>query len=117
MNKRKVGQEQEQNAARFLEAKGYQILKQNYRCRAGEIDLIAEHRGYLVFVEVKYRRQNGSGQPEEAVDLRKQRQVSKVASWYLAEGGLDLYTPCRFDVVAVTPEEIRVYEDAFAYCR
>lgn len=117
MNKRKVGQEQEEAAAKFLEESGYRILQKNYRCRAGEIDLIAVHKGYLVFVEVKYRQKDRTGQPEEAVNLQKQRQISKVAAWYLAEQGLNVYTPCRFDVVAVTPEEIRVYEDAFPYRR
>ena len=51
--------------------------------------------------EVKYRSTNESGLPEEAVDLRKQRQISRVAAWYLTEKGLDIYTPCRFDVVAI----------------
>ncbi|MBS6196213.1 MAG: YraN family protein [Clostridiales bacterium] len=117
MNKRKTGQEQEQRAAEFLEGLGYRVIRRNYRCRAGEIDLIAEHKGCLVFIEVKYRKQNFAGYAEEAVDLRKQRQISKVAAWYLAEQELNMDTPCRFDVAAVTPEEIRVYEDAFFYTR
>lgn len=115
MNKRKVGQEQEVKAACFLRTQGYQILEQNYRCKKGEIDLIAREGQYLVFVEVKYRHTTGSGMPEEAVDLRKQRQISRVAAWYLAQKGLDVYTPCRFDVVAITEEEIRLYRDAFGY--
>lgn len=117
MNKRSLGQEQEIRAAEILEQSGYQILERNYRCRAGEIDLIARHRGYLVFIEVKYRKDGKKGQPEEAVDLRKQRQISKVAAWYLAQQRLDLYTPCRFDVAAVTPDGIRIYENAFPYRR
>lgn len=117
MNKRSVGQEQESRTAAALERSGYQIVRRNYRCRAGEIDLIARHRGYLVFVEVKYRKNGKKGQPEEAVNLRKQRQISKVAAWYLAEQGLDMYTPCRFDVAAVSPETIRIYENAFPYRR
>lgn len=115
MNKRKTGQEQEQKAAEYLETLGYQILEKNYRCRVGEIDLIAAHKGYLVFVEVKYRQNGRAGQPEEAVDLRKQRRISRVAAWYLMEQGLDSYTPCRFDVVAVLTKKIRVYENAFPY--
>lgn len=115
MNKRKTGQEQEVKAACFLKTQGYQILERNYRCKKGEIDLIAREGQYLVFVEVKYRSTNESGLPEEAVDLRKQRQISRVAAWYLAEKGLDIYTPCRFDVVAIEREEIRLYRDAFFY--
>lgn len=71
MNKRKTGQEQEAKAACFLKTQGYQILEQNYRCKRGEIDLVAREGQYLVFVEVKYRSTNESGLPEEAVDLRK----------------------------------------------
>ena len=75
MNKRKTGQEQEVKAACFLKTQGSQILERNYRCKKGEIDLIAREGQYLVFVEVKYRSTNESGLPEEAVDLRKQRQI------------------------------------------
>ena len=56
MNKRKTGTAYEKKAAAYLKEKGYHILKRNYRCPLGEIDLIAEENGYLVFIEVKYRR-------------------------------------------------------------
>lgn len=115
MNKRSVGQEQEAIAAVWLEKNGYEILEKNYRCKIGEIDLIARHKGYLVFLEVKYRKNNAKGTAEEAVTLRKQRQISRVCTWYLAQHGLDVYTPCRFDVAAVTPEGVTVYENAFYY--
>lgn len=115
INKRQTGQEQENRAAVYLTERGYKILERNYRCRMGEIDLIAFHQGYLVFVEVKYRRGNRAGRPEEAVDFRKQKKISQTAAWYLKEKGLSLDTPCRFDVVAITPEEIRVFPDAFFY--
>lgn len=115
MNKRQVGREQEERAAVFLEEQGYRIIQRNYNCRVGEIDLIASHQGYLVFVEVKYRSRNRSGYPEEAVDVKKQRRISRAASWYLMEQGLSMDTPCRFDVAAVTPEEIHIYQDAFFY--
>lgn len=115
MNKRDLGQAQEQLAAEYLERCGYRVVERNYRCRAGEIDLIAWHRGYLVFVEVKYRKDGKMGSPEEAVTIRKQRRISRVCAWYLAAHGLELCTPCRFDVAAVTPDEIRIYENAFPY--
>ena len=115
INKRQTGQEQENRATVYLTERGYKILERNYRCRMGEIDLIAFHQGYLVFVEVKYRRGNRAGRPEAAVDFRKQNEISQTATWYLKEKGLSLDTPCRFDVVAITPEEIRVFPDAFFY--
>ena len=102
-------------AAGKLQEAGYEILEKNYRCRQGEIDLVAKHRGYLVFVEVKYRKTGGSGAPEEAVDGRKQRAVSRAALMYLASHGLGTDTPCRFDVVAVEDREVRIYENAFSY--
>lgn len=115
MNKREVGKEEEQRASDFLKEQGYQILCRNYRCKIGEIDLIAREGIYLVFVEVKYRKTGCCGVPEEAVNLQKQSRISRTAAWYLTEKGLDLYTPCRFDVVALTPEEIRLYRDAFPF--
>ena len=75
--------EQENRAAVYLTERGYKILEKNYRCRMGEIDLIAFHQGYLVFVEVKYRRGNRAGCPEEVVDFRKQKKISQTATWYL----------------------------------
>lgn len=115
MNKRTVGQEQEHRVETFLEEKGYKILERNYRCPQGEIDLIACHDGYLVFVEVKYRKTQRKGTPEEAVDNRKQKKISRAALWYLMEHKMPDETPCRFDVAAATPEEIRIYQDAFFY--
>ena len=112
---KEVGNQYEALAAEYLQKKGYGIIERNFHCRQGEIDLIARDGEYLCFVEVKYRSTNESGLPEEAVDLRKQRQISRVAAWYLTEKGLDIYTPCRFDVVAIEGEEIRLYRDAFFY--
>jgi len=69
----------------------------------------------LVFVEVKYRKGNCSGTPEEAVDARKQHQICKVALFYLGSKRLGVDIPCRYDVVAVTEEEIRWYKNAFEH--
>ena len=75
MNRRKIGQEQEELAAKYLEEKGYEILERNYRIRTGEIDLIARDARYLVFIEVKYRKNLQMGDPLEAVDVRKQQRI------------------------------------------
>ena len=71
MNKRQTGSEYEQKAAQYLQAKGVHVLELNYRNRKGEIDLIARDGDYLVFVEVKYRKDTRKGAPEEAVNYRK----------------------------------------------
>ena len=107
----------ETQAAVFLEKQGYQILERNFRCPAGEIDLIAKEGGYLCFVEVKYRSERETGTPEEAVDAKKQKRISRAALYYLMKQGLGDTTPCRFDVVGIRPDGIRVTKNAFSFKR
>lgn len=94
---------------------GYEIVAYNFRCRYGEIDIIAREGEYLVFVEVKYRKNANSGNPFEAVDRKKQRVISRVASYYCLTHGYGETTPCRFDVVAILGEKIEVLKNAFEY--
>ena len=82
-NKRKIGEKYERRAGAYLEEKGYEILEYNFRCRSGEIDIIARDGEYLVFCEVKYRAGNGKGHPAEAVGFRKQSVISKCALYYM----------------------------------
>ncbi|MCH1983678.1 YraN family protein [Ruminococcus sp. OA3] len=117
MNRRMLGSWYEEKAAEELKLRGYKILEKNYRCRTGEIDLVAWKDGILIFAEVKYRTTAHSGYPEEAVGLQKQRRISKAAAWYMSERRLRPETPCRFDVVAILGEEVRIYENAFEYQR
>ena len=113
MNKREIGGEREQDAAVYLERRGMRILARNFRCRIGEIDLIALDEGVLVFVEVKYRRSDRFGWGEEHVDKRKQQTIAKVARYYLA-GLHGPLPPCRFDVVAIDGDGVTVhFENAF----
>ena len=113
MNRRETGVRYEEVAARALYARGYRILERNFRCRFGEIDIVARHKGVRVFVEVKYRRDLRSGFPEEAVDRRKQEAIRRTAEVYMHRHGYDWWAGCRFDVVAIAGEDIRVIEDAF----
>ena len=113
-NKRKLGEEQERKAGEYLKEQGYEIVKYNFRCKMGEIDIIAKDSGYLVFCEVKYRSSNVSGHPLEAVNQRKQQILSKCALYYLTVNGLQ-DIPCRFDVISVTDEGIQVVKNAFDY--
>ena len=113
MNKRKTGQEQEVKAACFLKTQGYQILERNYRCKKGEIDLIAREGQYLVFVEVKYRKDDKKGYPAQAVDQRKQQKIRKSAMIYLKKNHLSFEQPIRFDVVEILGKKIRVIKHAF----
>jgi putative endonuclease len=96
----RLGSGGERLAASWLEARGYRILGMNWRCPYGELDLIAEQMGELVFVEVKTRRGVAMGTPEEAVTPVKQRRLIAAAQTYLMEHGAE-DRPYRIDVVAV----------------
>ncbi len=113
MNTRQIGSEKEELAVKYLQEQGMQILERNFRNRQGEIDIIGRHEGYLVFVEVKYRTGNRQGSPAEAVDYRKQRQICKVADYYRMVHRLSEQTWVRYDVIAVTKEEITWIKNAF----
>ncbi|MCC8137373.1 MAG: YraN family protein [Clostridiales bacterium] len=113
MNKRAVGTEYEKKAAAYLEKHGYRIFCRNYRCRMGEIDLVAGHEGYLVFIEVKYRANERDGNALEAVDLKKQQRIVRVARWFLMERHIPENQPVRFDVVAFDGKEVQIVRDAF----
>ncbi len=113
MNRRQTGARYEAMAAEVLEKAGYRIISRNFRCRSGEIDLIARHRGYLVFIEVKYRRDGRAGHPEEAVDERKRARIIRTAGFYLYRYGYRTDTACRFDVVSIEGEKVRILENAF----
>lgn len=107
LNKRqRLGQGGEQYVAEYLEKKGYRIVDKNYRCKLGEIDIIARDGEELVFIEVKTRSGLSHGSPAAAVDLRKQRQISRTAQWYLAERTL-FDSPARFDVISVLFDDTR----------
>ncbi|HAE45010.1 MAG TPA: YraN family protein [Lachnospiraceae bacterium] len=115
MNKRAVGSDYEEKACEFLQTQGFSVLERNFRCRRGEIDIIAREGKYLVFVEVKYRTTRSQGEPEAAVDFRKQRRISRVALYYLTVRGYPETTSCRFDVVGVDPDGFSLIRNAFDY--
>lgn len=94
------GKRGEDTAVRYLLDRGYTIVEKNYRCRLGEIDIVALDGGILVFVEVKSRTSLKFGPPEAAVDERKQKKLSKVALHFLKERK-SMDSKARFDVVAI----------------
>ena len=91
----------ERLVASWLEARGLRIVARNWHCPYGEIDLIADDAGELVFVEVKTRRGTALGAPEEAITPRKRRHLIAATQTYLAEFEVDEERPYRIDVVAV----------------
>ncbi len=96
----RCGAEGETLATAFLHARGYTILGRNFRCAAGEIDVIALDARTIVFGEVRTRRGYAHGSALDSVTSAKQRQVVRVAGYYLARHRLHAH-PVRFDVVAV----------------
>lgn len=106
MDRQHMGIFGEQKAAEMLLRDGYQILERNYRCRAGEIDIVARSGMTLVFVEVKSRRGDLYGTPAEAVTKRKQDHIKRVAMYYLRTHDVR-YQDIRFDIVEVYFDHIR----------
>ncbi|HEY9198932.1 MAG TPA: YraN family protein [Gammaproteobacteria bacterium] len=101
---RERGAHAEELACRFLLRQGLRLIARNYRCRRGEIDLIMQDAGNLVFVEVRYRRQSRYGSGLESVDRNKQRRISLCAAHYLQHHPHQAGRPARFDVIAVGPD-------------
>ena len=99
-----LGREGEALAEAFLRAQRYTIVARNYRCRAGEIDLVALDGGVLVFVEVRSRRGSLAGTPFESVDGRKRTQLARVARHFLSARGWHDHD-ARFDVIGIRFDE------------
>ena len=114
-NKRK-GNIGEKKACEYLISLGYQIIEQNFHCKVGEIDIIARDGSYLVFAEVKYRKNASYGMPQEAVNYAKQKKISQTAGYYLMIKHMQENVSVRFDVVSVLEDEVTVIKNAFPYC-
>ena len=100
-NKTELGAWGEDRVAEALQDAGYRILRRNFRCRLGEIDLIAEKDGILAFVEVKLRKNSRYGEAREFVTPEKQRKLRLAASYYLAGSSRVQELQPRFDVAEV----------------
>ncbi|MDR3216013.1 MAG: YraN family protein [Clostridiaceae bacterium] len=118
MNNKPEGDMGEQSAAEYILKHGYKILERNFSCFYGEADIIAEHKGAVVFIEVKTRNGRGFGSPAEAVTASKRRSYVMIALNY--QKIKKLYdTDMRFDVIEVFPgargeeAEINHIENAF----
>jgi len=105
--KKELGKRGEDIAIKFLKEKGYRIIERNYRCPMGEVDVVAEDKETLVFVEVKTRTSTNFGLPEEAVSYRKKQHLSRIASFYLLYHKIK-EANCRFDVVSILTESDKI---------
>ena len=111
------GREGESAAITFLKKKGYRILEKNFRSKLGEIDVIAEQAGVIVFIEVKTRSDHEFGHPFDALTPTKQKKIIQTAQSFLVQKRIS-DKPMRFDVVALTSDEqdkwkIELLENAF----
>ena len=117
-NKRDIGKEGEEIAAKFLVENGFQIIERNFQfSNIGEIDIVAKDQQQTVFVEVKSRLNLEFGEPELAVTPKKIRQIKRMAELYLFNKGIE-EIDCRFDVIAVIigdgkKSTVTHYENAF----
>ena len=119
MDRRLTGRWGEEKAASYLRRKGYKIIGMNYTCRMGEIDIIAQKRGVVVFAEVKLRNDAAFAQAREFVTRAKQERIKTTAAVWLSENETELQP--RFDVIEIYAPEgmesrrltIRHIEDAF----
>ena len=112
MNRRAYGNEGEQAACEYLLKKGWKILDRNVRRGRGEIDIIAQKRRTISFIEVKRRSNLNYGHPAEAVNTEKQRRIAQAAALYVQEHGLENQA-LRFDIIEILAGEIRHIEGAF----
>jgi len=106
------GASAESEAVQLLLDAGYRIVERNFRCKAGELDIVARDGDVLVFVEVRSRSDDDHGTAVEMIQRTKQRRVIRVARCYLEAAAPD-FDECRFDIVGITAEESILLRDAF----
>ena len=114
-SKAEVGKRGEQLAAELLQSKGYSLLARNWRYKRAEVDIIAQRQKLLVFVEVKVRKNNRFGFPEQMVSVAQQERLQQAATAYMEQHFTSQLPLLRFDIIAITlePAEIVHFEDAF----
>lgn len=111
-NNRKIGSQYEVLAKKYLIQNHYAILEMNYRCKSGEIDIIARDDEYIIFIEVKYRSSAKFGYPRESVNYYKQKRIIAAAKYYLFSHKY-YDRNCRFDVLEILYDQITYIKNAF----
>ena len=113
MNKREIGSKYERIAREHLIKNDYNVIETNFRCKIGEIDIIAKNENYLCFIEVKYRDKDSLAKGLYAVDKNKQKKIYNVAKYYMLINNISDDTACRFDVISIDGDEITLIKNAF----
>lgn len=112
MKKSDIGREKELYAAHYLESKGYKVVAKNYRTKFGEIDIVARQGDILVFIEVRSRKDDYFGKPQESIKRQKREKIVKTAVSFLTIY-TEYYSSVRFDVISVVGNDIEHIENAF----
>lgn len=107
-----LGKAGEEIAVKYLRKQGYKIICENYRSGLGEIDIIAQDRDTVVFVEVKSRTSDKFGFPYESIDRKKQNQIMKSALIYVKKEKI-AHTNLRFDVISIFGDSVNLIKNAF----
>lgn len=116
-NKQKIGKIGESAATEYLVKQGYDILERNWRYHKAEIDIIAKHKGLLIFVEVKTRQSDRHGKPEDTVRFSQEKMIVSAAHRYMDK--IDYDWAVQFDVIGILVDthgmvvRLNHYEDAF----
>ncbi len=113
VNKRQIGDFYENSACAYLKAQGIKIIKRNYRCKLGEIDIIGKEGNCVIFFEVKYRKSDAYGYSVSAVDYKKQKRICKCASYFCMQN--PWINEIRYDVIGVTDTKIDWVRNAFSH--
>ena len=113
MNKRQVGAFYEERACEYLQEHGIRIIKRNYRCKCGEIDIIGRDGTAVVFFEIKYRKSDEFGHGFFAVDARKQTKICRCAAVFCMQN--PWVTEFRYDVIGILDTKIEWIKDAFPH--
>jgi len=108
-----IGDMGEEKARNFLKKNNIKILETNFKCKLGEIDIIAKDSSSLIFIEVKYRKSDKFGAPFETVTRHKQRKIILTAQLYLQKHPKLANKACRFDVISIHQNDINWIQDAF----
>lgn len=115
MNNREKGNYYESLACEYLQDRGVLILERNFRCPAGEIDIIGRDGRDLVFFEVKARDHLRAGRGVESVTLAKQKRICRAADYYRTKHGIGEFSPIRYDCISIDLNQIQWYRAAFAH--
>ena len=113
VHKKALGDRAEQRACDYLQARGLELIIQNYRAVSSEIDLIMRDKNYIVFIEVRSRASNFYGSAIESINKNKQRKILKASLFFLQERNWLNKVNCRFDVIGINHDHLEWIQDAF----